>query len=103
MLVKFRTTELAKCYQDERLRTKTWGEKVARLFIRRVEALQASATTKDLRQNAALKFHALHGPMVGQFAIWVDATWRIVLRFEDAAQTVVIIEEVNKHYGGTST
>lgn len=63
----------------------------------------AAKNAQDLRTNPALKFHALVGPMAGLHALWIDAVWRMILRFEDKAQTVVMIEEVSKHYGGTST
>ena len=99
MDVKFGTARLLKCYEDQRTRTKEWGGKIARLYVQRVDALYAARDAQDLRSLQSLKFHALTGSRKGQYAVWLDGFYRLIVTFEGRAMTVVTVEEVSKHYG----
>lgn len=99
MDVAFRTTRLKKCYEEERERVREWGEKVARVYVRRIDTLYAAKSAQDLHALAALRFHALKGDRTGQHAIWLTEFMRLIVTFEDEAMKIVQVEEVSKHYG----
>lgn len=98
MEVKFRTARLLKCYEDRRIRTKEWGEKIGRLYVQRVDMLYAAADAHTLRNLRSLDFHALTGDRKDQYAIRLDGFYRLILSFEDKAMSIVTAEEVSKHY-----
>ena len=96
--VKFRTDKLKRAYEDDRVRTREWGERVGRLYVQRVDTLYAAENAQTLRSVRALRFHALKGDHKGQYAIDLDAANRLILKFEGKAMTVVRVEEVSHHY-----
>jgi len=99
MTVTFKTAELERCYVQSSEGKRAWGEKVARLYGRRVDALYAAESAQDLYALAALRFHPLKGDRAGQYAIWLTEFMRLIVTFKDRAMTVVQVEEVSKHYG----
>lgn len=99
MNVKFRSDRLRKCYEDERTRKKKWGEKIGRSYVKRVDALYAAPDARALRALRSLDLHALKGDREGQYALRLDDFYRLIVKFEDRAMTLVSVEEVSKHYG----
>lgn len=99
MEVKFKTDRLQKCYQDEKARKKSWGEKVAKLYVQRVDILYAAPDAQALRALRSLDFHALKGDRQGQYSMRIDNVYRLIVTFENQPMTVVSVEEVTKHYG----
>ena len=98
MEVRFRTSKLKRAYEDDRIRTREWGERVGRLYVQRVDTLYAAPDAQTLRSLRALRFHALKGRGKGQFAIDLDAAYRLILMFEGKAMSIVQVEEVSHHY-----
>ena len=96
--VRFRTDTLKRAYEEEKVRTREWGERVARLYVRRVDTLYAAENAQTLRLIRALRFHALKGDRKGQYAIDLDEAYRLILKFEGKAMTIVQVEEVSHHY-----
>ena len=99
MDVLFLTTRLEKCYRERALAQKAWGEKIARTYVRRIDALYASPSVEELYKIEALHLHALKGARKGQYALWLDEFWRLVVTFQNKQMTIVRVEEVRKHYG----
>ena len=99
MDVRFATVALEKRYQDNTEAQKAWGEKIARRYVQRVDALYEAETAKDLFALRALRLHPLKGQRRGQHALRLDDTWRLIVRFEGERLTIVTVEEVTKHYG----
>jgi proteic killer suppression protein len=97
--VRFGSAELEKCYQSNRAGRRAWGEKIARRYVQRVDALYEVETAKDLFALRSLRLHPLKGDRQGQHAIRLDETWRLVVRFAGDRLTIVTVEEVSKHYG----
>jgi toxin HigB-1 len=97
--VSFKTVRLRKCYEDAKTRTKEWGEKVARLYVQRVDLLYAAADAQALREFRSIDFHALTGDRKGEYALRLDGFYRLIVKFQDKRMTVVQVEEVSKHYG----
>jgi proteic killer suppression protein len=90
---------LEAAYRELKLGQRLWGQKIARLYIRRVDTLKAAASAQTLRQLRSLRFHALEGERKDEYAVDLDDAWRLVLTFKDKGMTIVQVEEVSKHYG----
>ncbi len=99
MDVHFRTAGLERCYQDGDTARRAWGEKIARRYVQRIDALYAAKTAKDLFALRSLRLHPLKGNRQGQHAIRLDDAWRLVVRFAGDRLTIVTVEEVSRHYG----
>ena len=98
MNVQFKTDRLRQCYESLREGTREWGAKAARVYVLRVNQLFGATDAQALRSLRSLRLHALGGARKGQHAIWIDEFYRLIVKFQDKATTVVRIEEVSKHY-----
>ena len=98
MVVRFRTSDLQRCYEKQKEATKKWNSKMARHYVQRINILAACTSVKDLQTLPQLRFHPLKGTMKGRYAINLDEFWRLIVSFDETMQTVYI-EEVSKHYG----
>jgi proteic killer suppression protein len=96
--VRFGADKLRKAYEDEKTRTKEWGQVVARLYVRRIDTHYAVENAQTIRALQSLRFHALTGQRKGQYAVDLGPAYRLILTFQDRAMTVVQVEEVSKHY-----
>ena len=99
MDVQFRTNKLERCYREIAFATRTWGPKIARCYVDRVNRLHACRTADDLKGFLELRFHKLRGPREGYYALNLDGAWRLLVSFVDDTMTIVRVEEVSKHYG----
>ena len=97
--VLFANNTLRKCYEQEKMRVKRWGKKIARRYVERVNILHASKSAQDLYEFPHLRFHPLGGDREGEHALDLDRTWRLILTFADERMTIVRVEEVSDHYG----
>lgn len=78
--IEFRDQALASCWVDERAARRRWGTSYRKVLIRL--ALLASAETLSDLEHAPGRCHPLSGDRVGQFALDLWSTYRIV--FEPA-------------------
>ncbi len=97
--MSFATVELERRYRDSAEAQRAWGEKIARRYVQRVDAVYEAERAKDLFTLQSLRLHPLKGQRRGQHAMRLDDTWRLIVRFEGERLTVVRVEEVSKHYG----
>jgi proteic killer suppression protein len=66
---------------------------IERQARRRLAFLQAAETLEDLMRNPGNRFHALMGDRSAQYAIWINARWRICFRWIDGnAHDVEIVD-----------
>jgi proteic killer suppression protein len=97
--IRFRRKQDQRCYEQFAVARRRWGEKIARLYIRRVNILAACQSMADLSTFPQLRFHSLKGARQGQYALDIDERMRLILSVGDDAKTIVVVEEVSKHYG----
>lgn len=72
---------------------------IAETFIRRVRAIEAATDERDLRALKSLHFEKLQGEK-NRFSIRLNKAWRLILTFEkDKDGKIVVIIEINNHYG----
>jgi proteic killer suppression protein len=72
---------------------------VADAFIRRVRAIEAASDERDLRALKSLHFEKLQGEK-DRYSVRLNKAWRLILTFEkDKDGKIVVIIEINKHYG----
>jgi proteic killer suppression protein len=96
--VRFGTDELQRAAEDRKLRTKLWGDMVAKAYTKRIQQLQAVRDLQELRQLRSLRVHALQGALRGKYGIDLAAQWRLIVTFSGEGLTVVTVEEVSNHY-----
>ncbi len=72
---------------------------VAEAFIRRVRTIEAATDERDLRALKSLHFEKLQGEK-DRYSVRLNKAWRLILTFEkDKDGKIVVIIEINKHYG----
>ena len=59
---------------------------------RRLNVLNAAATLDDLRNNPGARLHRLRGDRAGQWAIAINAQYRIVFDWDDGPANVEITD-----------
>lgn len=99
MEVQFRTKKLQKCFEKYKEASRTWGDKVARRYVERIQILQNIKSVADLETLPQLKFmkhHELKSARAGEHAIALTGMWRLHFAVNDDVVTVL---EVTKHYG----
>jgi proteic killer suppression protein len=97
--VRFGSHQLERSYREGDVARRAWGAKIAACYVRRVDALYAAQTARELFALRSLRVHPLKGDRQGQHAIRLDDAWRLVVRFEGERLTIVTVQEVSKHYG----
>lgn len=96
MEVEFRTRRLERCYHEPAFARRAWGERVARRYVERTQAIVRSRSFAELRAIPALRVHPLRGDRSGLHSLTLTGRWRLVVEVLDAR---VIIVEVTNHYG----
>ena len=74
---------------------------IAENYIKRINAIQASACFADLEKLPQLNFHLLHHDREGQFAINLTGRARLIVTKHvlDGTETIGIEEVDPEHYG----
>jgi len=76
-----------------------YPEGVADAFVKRVRTIEAANDERDLRALKSLHFEKLKGEK-NRFSVHLNKAWRLILAFErDKDGKIVVIIEINKHYG----
>lgn len=78
-----------------------WGPVVGRVYIKRIQALQAADSFDHLPRIPSLKFHQLKMNRVGQFAVHLVGKVRLILtrQVEEGCDVAVIHKVDLDHYG----
>lgn len=98
MRVTFANRRLRRCFEDSGIAQRQWSVAVARKYIQRVQWIIDAANFNALYNIRSLRLHPLSGQRADQFAISLNYRWRIVLAYDKAEETVLIVEVTN-HYG----
>ena len=76
-----------------------YPEGIAEAFVTRVRTIEAANDERDLRALKSLHFEKLKGEQV-RYSVRLNKAWRLILTFEkDKDGKIVVIIEINKHYG----
>lgn len=78
MDINFRKHKLERVFNAERELVKVYGQKQARLLIRRLAVLAAAPTLADVPTTKPERCHALKGNRHGQFAVDLEHPFRLV-------------------------
>ena len=98
MEVSFSTRQLRQCFEDYGQADRRWGRAVARKYIQRVNLILDTDSFDYLRRIRSLRLHPLSGERTGQFSIYLNRSWRIILAYDEREGSVRILEVTN-HYG----
>ena len=98
MEIKFRTKKLSKCYTESKQAVKTFGKDVASKYVQRINLIKASNSLEEIERLPGLRWHALKGTRLGQYAINLTGFYRLIFALEGNMLNIVMIEEVSKHY-----
>lgn len=88
MDVRFRTRKLERCFREHREAERKWGTVCGRLFVRRINEIQAASTMADLFKLPGARCHPLKGPEKGCFAVDLQQPYRLV--FEPVSSGEVV-------------
>jgi len=102
--VRFRTRKLEKCFRENREAARKWGVVCGRLYVRRINEIQAAPTMADLFRIPGARCHPLKGPEQGRFAVDLEQPYRLI--FEPSSSSgedpgkvteILIIDVVDYH------
>lgn len=99
MQISFRTNKLERCYTDSQQAIRTWGEDVAKKYIQRINLIKECANLQEVLRLPGFHGHPLKGKLAGKYAITIKDRHRLILKPIGKELQVVLIEEVNIHYG----
>jgi proteic killer suppression protein len=95
---RFRDKDLERLY-TQGAGAKQYPDGIAEAFIRRVRMIEAATDERDLRAFKSLHFEKLKGGHE-RYSVRLNQSWRLILTFEkDKDGKIVVIIEINKHYG----
>ena len=98
MRFRFGDKSLERLYIEGTGREK-YPQGVVEIFLRRVRTIDAAADERDLRALKSLHFEKLKGGK-DRYSIRLNDAWRLILTLEkDKEGKLVVIIEMNKHYG----
>ena len=98
MKVYFANNRLRLCFEDSRQAQREWDTAVAKKYIQRIQLILDTPNFGELRNIRSLRLHPLSGALAGQFAMDLNRRWRIVFAYDEADESVRILEVTN-HYG----
>jgi toxin HigB-1 len=79
MEVVFGSRKMQKTFSSEKELVRAFGDRRARLIMRRLADIAAAATLADLSRLPPVRCHQLTGGRAGQLAVDLDHPWRLVL------------------------
>ncbi len=99
MEVTFKTRRLEKEYREYARAVKSYGTKVARKYILRINIIKRVNNIEELMRLPGLRCHPLKGDRYGQYAAKLTGYFRLIFTLKGDALQIAHIEEVSKHYG----
>jgi proteic killer suppression protein len=88
--ILFKSQKMQRIFNNQKLLVREFGAIRAKVIRQRLDDLRACNALMDMRECSG-KFHQLTGNRSGQFAVSVDATYRLV--FECANEPVPRLED----------
>ena len=99
MEVTFKTRRLEKEYRESAKAVKSYGTKVARKYILRINIIKRVNNIEELMSLPGLRCHPLKGDRYGQYAIKLTGFYRLIFALKGDAPEIAHSEGVSKHYG----
>lgn len=97
MEISFSTRYLRQCFEDYNQAERRWGRAVARKYIQRINLMLDTQDFNYLSRIRSLRLHPLSGQRTGQFAIYLNRNWRVILTYDEDEESIHILEVTN-HY-----
>lgn len=98
MQVRFRTNTLKRQYEISGKAISTYGDKVGKKYIERINIIKKSHSIEDLKIIRPLRCHQLKGKRKGEWAINLTEFYRLIFTLHGNNLEIAQIEEVSKHY-----
>ena len=96
MKYKFSDIRFQRFVQDARKVEREYGRTVARNLYRRINFIANVTELRDLFEGAG-RLHPLTEPRKGDYAFDLSGAMRLIVRFEDNNETVLIISIEDYH------
>jgi proteic killer suppression protein len=98
--VEFRTKKLQRCYVTHGMAVQQWGDKVARTYVKAVDALKAAEAVQDLYALPQFDCHPLRENRAGQYSMTLAYRHRLIFTVsEQGVELIALVEEVEtQHY-----
>lgn len=97
MEITFATNQLRRNFEESDRAVRKWGPVVGRRFVMRIEQIYAVQSFEDLYGLQALRLHPLKGTRSGEYAVDLDATWRLIV-VPTVDKKGLLVKEVSNHY-----
>lgn len=79
MDVRFRGNKMERCYREFSYGQRMFGIRLARSYIRVINALRSVDTFELLKQHRPYRFHQLRHQHSGRFAVNQTGNWRLII------------------------
>lgn len=93
---RFEDTHFERLTESERDTERAYDKTIARKLLRRINLIRFATTSQDLFEGAG-RFHELKGDRKGVFAFDLSGKERLIIRFENGRNTVVIVGVEDYH------
>ena len=99
MQLKFEDNDLERLAYDPKAHTSRWSPDVTKAFRRVLFYIENAKDERDIRALKGLRMEKLKGKRTGTSSVRINSQYRLILRFEAAANNriAVIIEAVDYH------
>ena len=99
MEVRFRTSRLRRCFEQEERAIRQWGTDVGPRYVERVNLIQGLDVWDDLFEFHLLHCHSLHYDREGQFAVSLTGRWRLIVEPAVESERALRIVGVEDYHG----
>lgn len=97
MEISFSIRYLRQCFEDYNQAERRWGRAVTRKYIQRINLMLDTQDFNYPRRMRSLRLYPLSGQRTGQFAIYLNRNWRVILTYDEDEESIHILEVTN-HY-----
>ena len=99
MEVRFRTSRLRRCFEQEGQAVRQWGPDVGARYVERINLIQSLDVWDDLFEFHLLHCHPLHYDRDGQFAVSLTGRWRLIVEPVGESDRALLIVGVEDYHG----
>lgn len=94
MIVDFSCKDTEKVFRGEY--TKKWSAEIRKKGQIKLDIIDASISSNDLKIPPSNRFHALTGDLKGYYSISINLQWRIIFKWDGSNATEVKITDYHK-------
>ena len=81
---------MKRCYREFEFAQRTFGYRLARTYIRVINALRSFETFELLKQHRPYRFHQLRHQHAGRFAVDLTRSWRLIIEATDRPDEFIV-------------